>query len=557
MKENNNPFDYDEIYSSSENTVKEYEDIVSDTSLADFASAGGDVSKMKNRYRKKKEGFLKRFKKKWKKLSKSKKAIYSVLMALAALVLVFAIVLSSFVIWFKIKYNYNPITTDPDLLGFDNIINEKVINIALFGVDSRDENVFTGNTDSIMILSLNTETKKVKIFSVMRDTLVPIENDDRSYCAKVNSVYATKNKDGVNKNPELAIKTLNQVFNLDISEYATVNFFGMTDIIDAVGGITATITEDELTWKGNDHPNLNGCMDEICRELGVDAKNYYIKSAGEQTLNGIQAVAYARVRHCKSVWGTRDDYGRTDRQRHVMQQLFNKAVKMEKSKYFSLVNALMPCTETSLSSSEVISLAVNILLDSPSFEQYRLPQTDMTFAGPSGYGSIVYYDLGYAAKLVHGVIYDDMTMDEYIEEHPIEKNDWYYKRNSTSGGNSQSSTTTSHSSNNSSTAQTPSNDTPTDTTPTDVPSTNTPTDTTSTDDDGDDTACEHKKTQLRNVIPATPESEGYSGDTYCTECGEQISEGKVLPRLDKDEISPPADGDGDNDKDEGEETPTA
>lgn len=416
---------------------EEYVDIVSDSSLKKETSG---------RYKKKERNGFKLW---WKKLTKGKKAAF---ISAASIILVIALFLSWFFIYFK--YNYNSITANPEKLGFSGVKDKHVINIALFGVDSRDKTVFKGNTDSIMILSLNTETKKVKIISVMRDTLVPMEYEGKSYYGKINSAYV--------KGPEHAIKTLNQAFDLDISEYATVNFFGMTDIIDAVGGITATITKDELTWKGYDHPNLNNCMDEICAEMGLNAKDYYIKSEGEQTLNGVQAVAYARVRNCTSVWGTRDDFGRTDRQRHVMQQLFNKAVTMKKTQYVSLAKALIPCSETSLSYTDILSLATNILLSSPTFEQYRLPpaeyQSDFLMTGPSGYGSIIYYDLNYAAKLVNAIIYDDVTMEQYITEHGIDRNDWY--RGSTSSNNRKPSATTSQNSPSSSENTTVSQETP-------------------------------------------------------------------------------------------------
>ena len=403
-------------------------DILSDSRYIGGKHSYEDVSSNSSKYGKKKRSF----KAWWRHLTKGKKAA---LISVTSVVLVIAILLGWFFSYFK--YNYNSITDDPESLGFSGVIDKNVINVALFGVDSRDENKFTGNTDSIMILSLNTETKKVKITSVMRDTLVPMEYEGKKYCAKINSAYT--------KGPEHAIKTLNQIFDLDISEYATVNFYGMVDIIDAVGGITATITEDELKWKGNDHPNLNNCMDEICSQMGLDAKNYYIKSAGEQQLNGVQAVAYSRVRNCTSVWGTRDDFGRTDRQRHVMQELFNKADTMKKTQYPKRIKALIPCSETSLSYGDIFALAVDILLSSPAFEQYRLPpaeyQSKFLMRGPSGYGSIIYYDLDYAAKLLHAVIYEDMTMEQYIEQNGIETNSWYASwKSSGSTGSSTGST---------------------------------------------------------------------------------------------------------------------
>ena len=407
---------YEEIIAAMQKKQQdEYEDIVSDTSLKAGKHTFEDISSNSRK---------KGFKAWWKNLTRGKKAAF---ISLTSVILVVAILFGWFFSYFK--YNYNSITTDPNQLGFTDVKEKGVINIALFGVDSRDETVFKGNTDSIMILSLNTNTKKVKIFSIMRDTLVPMEYQGKSYFAKINSAYS--------KGPEHAIKTINQAFDLDISEYATVNFYGMADIIDAVGGINATITKDELTWKGHGNPNLNNCMDEICKEMGLNAKDYYIHTAGEQVLNGVQATAYARIRHCTSVWGTRDDFGRTDRQRHVMQELFNKAITMKKTQYVSLAKALIPCSETSLSYTDIVGLASNILLSSPTFEQYRLPpsdhQSEFLMKSPTGYGSIIYYDIGYVAKMLNSMIYNDLTMEQYIEQNPIETNDWYYEMTGSTG----------------------------------------------------------------------------------------------------------------------------
>ena len=409
--------DFEDISSSTDKSEMTYEDIISDSSMY----VGGEESVDISSYARGKHIAQRRggkFKRWWRKLSRGKRRL---IVTAASIFTVAALLVSWFFIEFR--YNYDGIfTTDFDKLGIEGgMINENIINVALFGVDSRDETVFEGNTDSIMILSLNTETKKIKIISVMRDTFVPMEYEGKSYYGKINSAYS--------KGAEHAVKTLNQIYNLDISEYATVNFFGMVDIIDAVGGIDATITQDELTWKGTGHPNLNNCMDEICREMGLNASEYYIKSTGEQHLNGVQAVAYARVRHCTSTWGTRDDFGRTDRQRHVMKQLFSKAVTMSEAQYVKLAKALIPCSKTSLSYSQILGLAVNILLHSPTFEEYRLPpaeyQSKFLMTAPSGYGSVIYYDLDYASKLIHAVIYDDVTMEEYIELNGVERKSWY------------------------------------------------------------------------------------------------------------------------------------
>lgn len=408
MEENKDFFDFgsEDIFSSSASSTQDYEDIVSS-------------SKMRGKhYAKKKRGNA--FTKWWRGCKKWQKAC---MITATSLVLVVAIAVGVLRIVFN--YNYKNITKNPEDLGFESVINDKIVNIALFGIDTRDPKSFKGLSDSIMIMSLNTETKKVKLMSVMRDTLVPITYNGKTTYAKINSAYSRGG-------PELAIKTLNTIFKLDISEYATVNFYGMSDIIEAVGGIDVELAKGELDVFGHENGartnwGLNGCIAEICSHKGLDPEKYYIKEAGVHHLNGVQAVAYARIRHAANIDGTNDDYGRTDRQRYVMEQLFNKAIKLGKSQYVKLAKSLMPCSETSLSYSEILSLAVNILLQSPTFEQTRIP--DFSYQMPSksisGVGSCVYYDLNYASKLIHAFIYDDIKPEDYIEANGIEKNDWY------------------------------------------------------------------------------------------------------------------------------------
>lgn len=390
--------------------IDEFEDISSRSkeSVDIYSSSDRKRSgKGAKHYKKKKRGW-------WARRKGWQKALIS---CAVSLVLVVAIGLG--VVMSVFDYNYNDITGDPEDLGFENVIDKNIVNVALFGIDTRDPKSFKGLSDSIMILSLNTETKKVKIISVMRDSLVPIPTSaTKSIYSKINSAYSRGG-------PELAIKTLNINFGLDISEYATVNFYGMADIIDAVGGIEAELTKGEVKKSDGTQHSINGCIDEICAHLGKDPKDYHIFEAGPHTLNGIQAVAYARIRYVANIWGTNNDYGRTDRQRHVMEQLFNKALTMKKSQYVSLAKSLIPCSETSLSYAEIMGLAFDILLNSPTFEQTRIPQQNWQMKQPAGVGSVVYYDLDFAAKVIHAFIYDDIAPEDYINTNGIEKNDWY------------------------------------------------------------------------------------------------------------------------------------
>jgi len=286
------------------------------------------------------------------------------------------------------------------------------VNIALFGVDTRAKNTFKGRSDSIIILSVNTTDKKVRLISVLRDSLVPIEKNGKNTFNKINSAYATGG-------PELAIKTLNTIFDLDISEYATVNFSGMVEIIDAVGGIEIEVTSKEVSM-------INGMVTTYYTDFGLQGEPPKLSSAGKQLLNGVQAISYSRIRYVPNAEGTNNDYGRTDRQRYVLEQIFNKATQMGLSQYIDLIKLLSPYCETSLSYSEILNLAVEVLLSSPTFEESRVPLIEYKMPSPNaGVGSIVYYDLNFAAKLIHNFIYKDIKPEDYIAANGIEQNDWY------------------------------------------------------------------------------------------------------------------------------------
>lgn len=339
-------------------------------------------------------------------------------------VLLSGILILSLFFWLpflSLIYNFDSsFSEDAEQLGAVDMIDKDIINIALFGIDTRSADSFSGNSDSIMILSLNKKTHKVKIISIMRDSLVPIEKNGKTTYGKINSAYAGEG------GAERAVKTLNKIFGLDITEYATVNFFGMAKIIDAVGGIDVELTDREVSARGYNNHGINDMIEEVCRLMGYKAKDYYVTKSGKQHLNGIQAVAYSRIRYVPNIWGTNNDYGRTDRQRYVMEQLFNKALNLRKSSYPSLIKALIPYTVTSLSPDEILSFALTVLAGSPQFEQARMPQDDYLMKSPSGsFGSVVYYDLDFAKTLIHAFIYDDITFEEYTDTNGITKNSWY------------------------------------------------------------------------------------------------------------------------------------
>ncbi len=300
-------------------------------------------------------------------------------------------------------------------LGIVEELEEDVINIALFGVDTREKGDFSGNSDSIMILSVQKKTNQIKIISIMRDSLVPIAADNGTTYAKINSAYQQGGS-------ALAVRTLNRLFGLDIKDYATVNFYGMGDIIDAVGGITVEITRSELTH----YLGINAMISEQCEYLDLDPNDYLVTETGEQELNGVQAVAYARIRYAENSEGQFNDFGRVERQHFVMQQLLNKALDLDVTSYPRLVKSLLPYVKTSLSNSELLSLAMT-LSGGPQLLQTRVPSDeyiiDEDYRGTGA--STVYYNYEYAADVVHAFLYDNISPEDYMTINGVDKTPWY------------------------------------------------------------------------------------------------------------------------------------
>lgn len=346
-------------------------------------------------------------KKKWPKILTA--VILSVILVAASVVVGALVYLKK-----NFDYNYNDsLPTAPEDLGFEEVKDDEIVNIALFGVDTRNDASFKGRSDTIIIMSLNKTDKKVKLISVLRDTFTPIENNGKTTYSKINSAYATGG-------PALAIKTLNTDFDLDISEYATINFNGLIHVVDAMGGIELEIVKNEISY-------INEGVKSRCKREGIDPEPLYIKTAGKQHLSGIQVLEYSRIRYTQNFEGTNNDYGRTDRQRYVLEQLFNKALSLKKSQYMDVIKSLMPYCETSLSFGQIMLLATEMLEgNAPEFSETRVPFTDYLMTRPqTSAGWVVYYDLNFAAKLIHSYIYNDMTPEEYIALNGIEKNDWY------------------------------------------------------------------------------------------------------------------------------------
>lgn len=264
-------------------------------------------------------------------------------------------------------------------------LSEEIINLAVFGVDSRDDTV-EGRSDAMMIVSLDMKHNKIKAVSLMRDSLVNIEGYGKY---KLNGAYA---RGGV----ELAVKTINQNFDMNITDYVSLNFNQLAGIVDALGGVEVEITNAE-------RKNANKYIKEMAKEIGE--KPELIEDAGTVTLHGYQAVAYARIRAIGNA-----DFQRTERQREVMQKLLDKALDTSPVMYPTLVKKLLPMVETSLSNEEILRIVGMVALrGKPSFEQGRLP-LDGSYRTSSTYA--MSYDLDAAAEKLHSFIYDDVPFYE-------------------------------------------------------------------------------------------------------------------------------------------------
>ena len=219
-------------------------------------------------------------------------------------------------------------------------------NIALFGVDARDKSLGKGNrTDTIMIASINLETGDIKLVSVYRDTYLNLGNDTYNKC---NAAYA---KGG----PEQAINMLNMNLDLNIEDYVTVGFTGLMETVDALGGIEMNILESEIRHLNNYQISMVGTTTDGKTFVANEGKDYTaIKHAGVQTLNGLQATAYCRVRQVG------DDFMRAQRQRDVLTAIVEKAKRANPATLNKILDKVLPYISTSLDIDEVASVLTDI-----------------------------------------------------------------------------------------------------------------------------------------------------------------------------------------------------
>lgn len=214
---------------------------------------------------------------------------------------------------------------------------EGYTNIALFGLDSREEGSYSsGQSDTIIIASINNETKEVKLISVYRDTLL---NTGHDRFAKANSAYA---KGGV----EQAVQMLNANMDLNITEYVCVDFVALVEVIDALGGVEIDLTQQEAEI-------INTMLFELDDIMGETHDLVWF--GGYQTLTGAQATSYARIRATAG-----DDFKRSSRQRIVLEAMLNKAKEADVATLLEICNVAFDDISTSLTLTELTDLAKDV-----------------------------------------------------------------------------------------------------------------------------------------------------------------------------------------------------
>lgn len=220
------------------------------------------------------------------------------------------------------------------------------LNVALFGVDSR-EGALSANTrtDTIIIASINQDTGEVKLVSVYRDTYLNVGNDSYNKC---NSAY-------MRGGPEQAIAMLNMNLDLNIENYVTVGFDGLIDCINALGGVEIDIQENEISYLNDYQISMVGKSDDGIHFYANEGVDYTpVTHSGVQTLNGLQATAYCRIRYIGN------DFARTQRQRTVISQMMAQAKNANIPTLTRIAEDTFPNVATSFDLNLIISTVSDI-----------------------------------------------------------------------------------------------------------------------------------------------------------------------------------------------------
>lgn len=218
--------------------------------------------------------------------------------------------------------------------------------VAIFGLDSRDNKIEKGgNSDVIILASVNNKTGDVRLLSVYRDTCLKTGKDRYK---KVNEAYAIGG-------PKKAVEVLNENLDIEIDDYIAVNWEAVAEAINMLGGINMEITKSELKY-------INGYITETVNSTGIGSSQ--LKNVGMQHIDGVQSVAYSRIRYTEG-----NDFRRTERQRDVINAVLNKAKTTNFSTLNNIIVTVFPKMSTSIDTEDVLELVTNIF-------KYKIVETE-------------------------------------------------------------------------------------------------------------------------------------------------------------------------------------
>lgn len=262
-----------------------------------------------------------------------------------------------------------------------------VINVLLIG-EEKMHDTNRGRSDSMMIATINQKQKSVKLTSLMRDCYVAIPGHGQG---KLNSSY------NIGGGP-LLLQTIEQNFEIPLDGYVRVDFDAFEEIVDDLGGVEIELTEDEASY-------LN-------RKDYISKPEYRNVEAGLHLLNGNQALGYSRVRYVKGIDGEHDDFGRTNRQRTVLNAIFEKYKSKGLIELVTVTNGLLKHISTDLSNTRILSyVAAYVGTGSKELETLRIPLDNgySTTTNQSGSVLLINFEKNNAAlkEFIYGVAADD------------------------------------------------------------------------------------------------------------------------------------------------------
>ncbi|MDR1774063.1 MAG: LCP family protein [Clostridioides sp.] len=291
-------------------------------------------------------------------------------------------------VWFKLKDMHDPNLQNDSLSNLDYKNEKGITNILLMGIDARPGET-ASRSDAMMILTIDSVHKSIKLTSLARDSYVDIPGHGMQ---KLTHAYAYGKA-------ELLIKTIEQNFNIDLNYYATVDFESFMYIIDTVGGVKVNVKKGYIremnkfipeTYKWNTNENKGSIK--------------YITTSGEQILNGYQALAFSRIRHNDTA------FDRDGRQREVMQSMLSSVKTLSLTKYPELVNSVLPYVKTNMKPTEIMGMAMTVLqIGDFNIKQFEFPIDDGVNSKGGIYGSagwVLRFDDD-SLKYLHDFIFSD------------------------------------------------------------------------------------------------------------------------------------------------------